>query len=89
MIKYIVSTGIERKIKIKPQDLMERSVGEIIADRYKDGKIISFDGSTAVVIDGKDVTVMVDPKDLITESAEKIIKRKLKTQKKLKISVGK
>ena len=89
MIKFIVSFGSEKKMKIKPQDLMENSVGELIKEKFPDGTLVSFDGTTAVVLDGKDQEIMVDPVELIVESAEKVIAKKLKTRKKLSIRVGK
>jgi len=89
MIKYIVTAGSTHKFKFKMSDLIDSSLADLVEEKHPGGTVTTVDGNTATVVVGTTQEIMVDPADLITSTAEAIIKKRLKSRKKLVITVGK
>jgi hypothetical protein len=89
MIKYIATTGATHQFKFNMADLMTSSLAELVEAKYPGGTITEMKDTSATVVVGESHEVMIDPVELISKTAESIIKTKLKTRKKLVITVGK
>lgn len=89
MIKFLVTTGSTHTFKFKMTDLIENSLADLVENKYPGGTVTKVEGDKATVVVGGTEDVMIDPAELITNTAESIIKKRLKTRKKLVITVGK
>jgi len=92
-MKVKVVFGKEKKVKVNPTDLLSASLQEVLSDKIgRDipaSSIVSFDGTTAVVVDGEEKFLDIDENDLIDQSIKDVVKKTLKTRKKFDVAVVK